>query len=32
MLNASESEVDVEALTEDVKLEFGHATEEVGHA
>jgi hypothetical protein len=29
MLNASESEVDVEGLPEDVKLEFEGATEEV---
>uniref|UniRef100_A0A1B6C5Y2 Chromatin complexes subunit BAP18 n=1 Tax=Clastoptera arizonana TaxID=38151 RepID=A0A1B6C5Y2_9HEMI len=29
MLNASESEVDVEGLHEDVKLEFDGATEEV---
>jgi len=29
MLNATESEVDVEGLTEDVKLEFDGATEEV---
>ncbi|RZF43568.1 hypothetical protein LSTR_LSTR008081 [Laodelphax striatellus] len=29
MLNASESEVDVEGLTEDVKLDFDGATEEV---
>lgn len=29
MLNASESEVDVEGLHDDVKLEFDGATEEV---
>lgn len=29
MLNASESEVDVEGLPEEVKLEFEAATEEV---